>query len=146
METFSALLALCEGNPPLGHWRGALTFSLIYAWKNGWANNRAAGELRHHRAHYDVTVMELRGVHDIDLRFMLQHKSFSNKLVCAHTFEGHPERSPCWLQILHMMTSSNGNIFRVTDHLCGEFPVHREIPRTKASDAELWYFLWSAPE
>ena len=22
----------------------------------------------------------------------------------------------------HMMTSSNGNIFRVTDHLCGEFP------------------------
>ena len=44
-----------------------------------------------------------------------------------------------------MMTSSNGNIFRVTGHLCGEFPGHRWIPRTKASDAKLWCFLWSAP-
>ena len=24
--------------------------------------------------------------------------------------------------------------------------IHRSIPRTKASDAELWYFLLSAPE
>ena len=39
----------------------------------------------------------------------------------------------------------NGNIFRVTGHLCGEFTGHRWIPRTKASDAELWCFLWSAP-
>ena len=36
-----------------------------------------------------------------------------------------------------MMTSSNGNIFRVTGHLCGEFTGPRWIPRTKASDAEL---------
>ena len=28
------------------------------------------------------------------------------------------------------MTSSNGNIFRVTGHLCGEFTGHRWIPRT----------------
>ena len=47
----------------------------------------------------------------------------------------------------HMMTSSNGNIFRVTGHLCGEFTSSpRWIPRTKASDAELWCFLWSAYE
>ena len=45
-----------------------------------------------------------------------------------------------------MMTSSNGNIFRVTGPLCGEFTGHRGIPRTKASDAGLWCFLWSAPE
>ena len=44
------------------------------------------------------------------------------------------------------MTSSNGNIFRVTGHLCGEFTGPRWIPRTKASDAELWCFLCSAPE
>ena len=43
------------------------------------------------------------------------------------------------------MTSSNGKIFRVTGHLCGEF-THGEFPHTKASDAELWCFLWSAPE
>ena len=46
----------------------------------------------------------------------------------------------------HMMMSSNGNIFRVTGHLCGEFTGRRWIPRTKASDAELWCFLRSAPE
>ena len=39
---------------------------------------------------------------------------------------------------LHMMTSFNGNIFRVTGPLCGEFTGHRWIPLTKASDAELW--------
>ena len=39
-----------------------------------------------------------------------------------------------------MMTSSNGNIFRVTSHLCGEFFGHQWIARTKASDAELWFF------
>ena len=44
-----------------------------------------------------------------------------------------------------MMTSSNGNIFRVTGPLCGEFTGLRWIPRTKCSDAELWCFLWSAP-
>ena len=45
-----------------------------------------------------------------------------------------------------MMTSLNGNIFRVTGHLCGEFTGPRGIPRTKASDAELWCFRWSASE
>ena len=41
----------------------------------------------------------------------------------------------------NMMTSSNGNIFRVTGHLCGVLTVHRWIPHTKASDAELWCFF-----
>ena len=40
-----------------------------------------------------------------------------------------------------MMTSSNGNIFRVTGHLCGEFTGPRWIPHTKASDAALWCFF-----
>ena len=40
-----------------------------------------------------------------------------------------------------IMTSSNGNIFRVTDPLCGEFTGDRWIPCTKASDAQLWRFL-----
>ena len=45
-----------------------------------------------------------------------------------------------------MMTSWNGNIFRVTGPLCREFTGHRWIPRAKASDAELWCFLLSVPE
>ena len=40
-----------------------------------------------------------------------------------------------------MMTSSNGNIFRVTGLLYGEFTGHRWIPHTKASDAELDVFF-----
>ena len=42
----------------------------------------------------------------------------------------------------YMMTSSNGNIFRVNGPLCGEFTGPRWIPHTKASDAELWMNEW----
>ena len=52
----------------------------------------------------------------------------------------------CIVDRYYMMTSSNGNIFRVTGHLCGEFTGPCWIPHTKASEAELWCFLWSAPE
>ena len=55
MDTFSALLALCAHK---GQGREALMFSLICTWINGWVNNREAGELRRHHAHYDVTVMD----------------------------------------------------------------------------------------
>ena len=43
--------------PHKGQWRGALMFTLICARINGWVNNRAAGDLRRYRAHYDVIVM-----------------------------------------------------------------------------------------
>ena len=42
-----------------GQWRGALMFSLICAWINGWVNNREAGDLIRNRTHYDFTVMIL---------------------------------------------------------------------------------------
>ena len=44
-------------SPHKGHWRGALMFSLICAWINGWVNTGEAGDLRCHRAHYDVIAM-----------------------------------------------------------------------------------------
>ena len=44
-------------SPYRGQCRGALMFSLICAWINGWVNNRDAGNLRRHRANYDVTLM-----------------------------------------------------------------------------------------
>ena len=66
MEIFSALLAICTGNSPApvnsplkGQWRGALVFSLICVWINGWVNNREAGDLRRYRAHYEVIVMDM---------------------------------------------------------------------------------------
>ena len=64
METFSALLALCAGNssvtvnsPHKGQWRGALIVSFDLRLEYGWVNNHEAGDLRRHRAHYDVIVM-----------------------------------------------------------------------------------------
>ena len=44
-------------SPHKGQWRGALMFSLIWAWTNSWANTGDAGDLRCHRAHYDVIAM-----------------------------------------------------------------------------------------
>ena len=63
METFPALLTIFAGNSPVPgefpaqrpEWRGALMFSLICIWINGWVNSREAGDLRRYRAHYDVT-------------------------------------------------------------------------------------------
>ena len=48
-------------SPHLSQWRGAFVFCLIFAWINGWVNNREAGALRRHRDHYDVIVMKLYG-------------------------------------------------------------------------------------
>ena len=47
-------------SPHNGQWRvWALMFSLICTWINGWVNNRLAGDLRRHPAHYDVIVMTI---------------------------------------------------------------------------------------
>ena len=46
-------------SPHKGQWRGALMFSLICVWINVWVNNREAGDLIRHRAHYDVIVMTI---------------------------------------------------------------------------------------
>ena len=40
-----------------GQWCGALMFSMICVWINGWVNNCEAGDLRRYRVHYDVIVM-----------------------------------------------------------------------------------------
>ena len=64
METFPGYWPFVRGinrspvnSPHKGRWRGALMFSLICAWMNGWVHNREAGDLRRHRAHYDVIAM-----------------------------------------------------------------------------------------
>ena len=42
-------------SPHKGQWRGTLMFSLIFAWTNGWVNNRDVGDLKRHCAHYHCT-------------------------------------------------------------------------------------------
>ena len=64
METFSALLALCEGTPLVACGfpsQRPVTRSfdvfLICASTNNWVNNRDVGNLGRHRDHHDVTLM-----------------------------------------------------------------------------------------
>ena len=59
-----------------------------------------------------------------------------------HKFLQTPMRTMSSYWDMCMMTSSNGNSFRVTDTLCGEFTGHRWIPRTKASDVGALIFSW----
>ena len=108
-------------SPHKGQWRETSMIPLMCAWIIGWVNNGEAGDFRRHRTHYGVTVMNLEGI-----AFFIPMPILPN-------------------MALHMMRSSNGNIFRVIGHLCGEFTRHRWILRTKASNAERWSFLWSAP-
>ena len=44
-------------SPHKGQWRGALMFCLICARINAWVNNGETGDMRRHRAHYDVIVI-----------------------------------------------------------------------------------------
>ena len=50
-------------SPHKGQWHGALMFSLIYSWINSWVHNREVGDLRRHRAHYEVIVMQATVFH-----------------------------------------------------------------------------------
>ena len=81
-------------SPHKGQWRGALVFSLICAWINGWVNNREAGDFRRHHAHYDVTVMVLwQMIHIRSGHFgILPLRKLANKL---------------WKPVLHVDVISN---------------------------------------
>ena len=52
--------------PHKGQWRGALMFSLICAWANGWTSCGYAGDVSRHDAQYDVTViLRIKGPRDV---------------------------------------------------------------------------------
>ena len=66
-------------SPHKGQWRGALIFSFISAWINGWVNNLEADDLRRQCAHYDVTVMVM--AYSIQ---MLCWSVSSQAVICNH--------------------------------------------------------------
>ena len=79
----------------------------------------------------------------------LINRRINKESPCTHSDALSGTRAFTWTLFmtseLLMMTSSYGNIFRVTGHLCGEFTGHRWILLTKASDAELWCFFYLHP-
>ena len=83
------------------------------------------------------------GVHVVSRLMLLDNVTAERTVKWYTLMSRHPTGTCTFTHIFHdyMTTSSNGNIFRVTGLLCGEFIGDRWIPHTNASDAELWYFL-----
>ena len=104
-------------SPHKGQWRGTLMFSLICVWSNDWVNNREAADLRRYHAHYDVIVMVrsclFRGISRLGTLSMPNVVTF---LIFDVDLLLNIARD--WSALYVMMTSSNGNIFRVTGPLC----------------------------
>ena len=81
METFRRCWPLLRGihrwpvnSSHKSQWREALMFSLICAWINSSVNNRETGDLRRHRAHYDVTVMIVVSVFSMYILLYIRHQ------------------------------------------------------------------------
>ena len=141
----------------------------LHRWLCGRPNNRYAGDA--HRFHDIAMTWTLWRLRPPTTRPFVQHLDAANNKenikssVSVALYKGgihqwpldFPHKgklfhvmTPSWcertLKRIHhiMMTSSNEDMFRITSPLCGEFTGPRWIPRTKASDAELWCFLWYA--
>ena len=55
---------------------------------------------------------------------------FSERYIICLSILNYTKIQERWVIEIHIMTSSNGNIFRVTDHLCGEIPPQRPVTRS----------------
>ena len=106
METFSASLAICAGNSPVHgefpHTKASDAELLCFrwsAWINGWANNREAGDLRRHCAHYVVTVMN----NYWSTSWKIHYQGWVTKLnsLVLWFFHFFPELSKHWLHWLY---------------------------------------------
>ena len=80
--------------PHKGQWRGALMFTLICAWMNGWVNNREAGDLIRHCAHYDVTIMHDHRLfgRGVDILHVMKENLFTpqtskEQSICANDYD-----------------------------------------------------------
>ena len=69
-----------------GPWRGALVFSLSCAWINSWVNNRKAGDLRRHRTHYDVSVMNHTGNSSVKVHELAMVSTLSLDIVYHYSY------------------------------------------------------------
>ena len=161
METFPRYWPFVRGiprSPVKGQWRGDLVFSLIRAWINAWVNNREAGDLRCHRAHYDVIVMHTEviaigqtlSLHrnrdgQLYIRFALQWRHNGRDGVSNH------QPRDCFLNSLFRHWSKKTLKFRVTGLCAGNSPEAGEFPAQMASNAEnvsIWWrhHAWLTPQ
>ena len=147
-------------SPHKGQSRGASMFCLICAWTNGWASNRDAGDLRRHRAYYDVTVMlqfKMNVQSIVNDHVMLQlcrptgNKSPTYRftmylyceaiatLQCRHNGrDGVSNCQPhdCLFNHLFRRRSKKTSKLRVSGLCAGTSPMTGDFPAQKASNAE----------
>ena len=161
METFSALLAICAGNSPVAgefptqrpvarsfyvFFDLRLNKRLSKQWWGWWFGTLSCPLWRQCNGPQWVKILPVRGrkrrgpVYTACSMILLL---MSGR--CKESRNQQPH-IPGSVKEGLMETSSNGNIFRLTGPLCGEFTGHRWIPLTKANDLELWWFHWSKPE
>ena len=82
-----------------GQCRGALIFSLICTRINRWVNKGKAGDLRCHRAHYDVAVMPPHDHHDHALAYF--QCGWSHFVIVVKS------TTSCWWNLCHACTSDD---------------------------------------
>ena len=94
-----------------GQWRGALMLSLICAWIYGWVNNRKAGDLRRHRAHYDVDVM--RSTYTYFMGYNLHLCGLMHRCNIGHTPETYLKLKYREISFVHNLLLSCQLVFQI---------------------------------
>ena len=128
-----------------GQWRGALMFSLIGTWTSGWVYNRYAGDLRRHRAHYDVIVMWVRRV-----IIMSSHETHSASLAVDYPHNKLVMRScdGVFVVILSKLLNKQlrGQWFRKSQQRSYDVTIMYHILHSKFAKLPIMFFLnWVRP-
>ena len=143
-------------SPHIGQWRGALMFSLICAWINNCTNAGDAGDLRRHRAHYDVNViytMLTTGAGYILFKFYIAIHDFRYITRWSHLFQNIRRFVVTYLQFQNVLPlkscwliSAEKNVYRYQP----PYEVLRlvcfvNIPWFGFLPGMLWIVCWKAP-
>ena len=111
--------------PHKGQWRGALMFSLIYAWINDWVNNCEAGDLRSQHGHYDVIVM--RHLTGVGCQLGILNRSSSIEIIHVHN-----------TSLNHMVHPSHFVLYNKDGlDICGLHKMCHQHPQTQCNYTEL---------
>ena len=145
METFAALLVLCTGNSPVtGEFPAQRPVTRSFDTSMWYINILYKSMAWHKTAviplqtHWSYCSLVLNHKNDGTIHKIWRPLSRPKSLTWTTSLVSKDHGGN---HLNSMMTSSNGNIFRVTGHLWGEFTGPRWIPHTKASDAGLWCFF-----
>ena len=117
-------------SPHKGQWRGVLMFSLICARISGWANSREAGDLRRHRAHYDVIVMT-EMCYEQKMHLVLSLSILETMMYCSvqYTVRSNdwlPDRL-WWLQMTWCQKDAWPSVSTISDILRHKYPALQSL-------------------